>query len=239
MPLTPDEEYLAEHCYGYGCWSACYWFIGPEQGMGTETVAERARAFREADSDEDGLCDCREFHCKIGVTKWHTHDPVTGKVKPQSTWNYHISLLNGYKDKPNTIGDRRNYQSTKLGMVGGETCIAELKGLSSRSSKESKNQGKYIPARVRHLEKMIKIHHPVFVVFYGEGDHYHWNSIAGCALSLDDVREHAGTMFAFLPHTNARKGLKRSHTDWIKIGKKLRNERERLGLPDRCIKLQN
>ena len=95
MPLSPDELCLAENCYGYGSWGACYWFIGPEQGMGNETVEERARAFREADLDEDGLCDCREFHLKIDEIRWHIP-----KVKFQSTWNYQISLLHGYKGTP-------------------------------------------------------------------------------------------------------------------------------------------
>lgn len=86
---------MALRCYGYGCWSAPYWFIGPEQGQAPEEnddLNPRVKAWLELGGGE--LTDCREFHALIGEKDWHRERP-----RLQSTWRPLLLLLMTYLDK--------------------------------------------------------------------------------------------------------------------------------------------
>jgi hypothetical protein len=217
MQFTPNEEYLARHCYGYGRWDARYWFVGPEQGMGSETIDQRTEAFRDTDRDQDGLCDCRAFHEKIHETKWHR-----SKCELQTTWNYQMALLYGYWGKPPKVEIRRSLQRNGWG-CDGRVCIAELRGLPARSKAESKDQREFLDARADRLKHEIDKHAPEFVVFYGKEDEEYWNRIANVnkGLILDGIAGRGDTLFAYLPHPVAFKPFKRSHDDWKRIGEQL------------------
>jgi len=67
MEMNDDLRAMARTCYGYGCWSAPYWFLGPEQGMCNENadLQRPVEAWQHSGSRE--LDDCREFHLRIGV----------------------------------------------------------------------------------------------------------------------------------------------------------------------------
>jgi hypothetical protein len=56
------EHEMARQCYGYGRWSAPYWFIGLEEGQDPigKDLTLRLQAMR--DLGKDGLSDCRTFH---------------------------------------------------------------------------------------------------------------------------------------------------------------------------------
>ena len=87
IPMSPIEE-MARGCYGYGSWEAPYWYIGLEEGL-DGALDDRIRAWQELGA-ETGLSDCRAFHRKIGVDKWHRND---GKAALQSTWKQLIRVL--------------------------------------------------------------------------------------------------------------------------------------------------
>lgn len=222
MKFSPNEEYLAKHCYGYGRWDAYYWFIGPEQGMGNETINQRAEAFREVDRDQDGLCDSREFHEKIREIRW--------QVTPQTTWNYQMALLYGYWGKPCNLEMRRSLQKNGWGCADTRVCIAELRGLPARSKADSKDQQEFLDARADRLKDEIDEHAPEFVVFYGKTDERYWNRIAKAqeGLALDRIARRGKTLFAYLPHPVAFKPYKRSLDDWKRIGEQLCQEHKKL-----------
>jgi hypothetical protein len=240
MPLSPEELYLAESCYGYGRWDADYWFIGPEQGMGKETVEERARAFREADGDEDGLCDCREFHLKIYERRWHQAVPRTGRVKLQSTWRYLILILMAFKrdrDGLSNLDSRAKYQEARLGTADpklGETCVIELAGLSSKDLKATRERDKRRPDEDKELLGEIsarrvknisaKKRTPKFVLMYGfsEENKKYWATIAGTDLKLGIPKKVGQTIFLADRHP-----LYTGYDYWIQMGENMRTEFER------------
>src|SRR5271163_982806 len=107
---------MARDCYGYGHWSAPYWFIGPEQGQGRIDLPRRFEVWKNL--NKDGLCDCREFHKSI-EPKWHRDN----KPPLQKTWDKLIILLKAFKGERTDDQDaRRGYQRGQLGMLTGETC---------------------------------------------------------------------------------------------------------------------
>jgi hypothetical protein len=227
MPLTDEQLYLAETCYGYGSWDAPYWFIGPEQGQDKNEngINSRYRALR--DLQIDGLCDCRTFHSAVeGNAAFNIR--ANGKMKLQNTWNYQIELLYGYWGKVSSPEIRRSYQGGDWGSKDGKTCITELRGLPAHNGKLSVDQDTYLEGRAKFLRKKVQSHSPEFVVFYGTGDQMYWDKIADCDLVLDTVSPNKKTAFAYLPHPNARKDLKRSLGHWRSIGETLCQAHQRL-----------
>jgi hypothetical protein len=226
MLLSADERYLAENCYGYGNWNAPYWFIGPEQGQdkNEDGISSRCQAFR--DLQIDGLCDCRTFHDAVkGNTAFNIR--ANGKIRLQNTWNYQIELLYGYWGKLSSPEIRRSYQGNDWGSTDGKTCITELRGLPAHNGKLSVDQETYLEGRAEFLRKKVQSHSPEFVVFYGTGDQTYWDKIANCNLGLDKVSFTQKTAFAYLPHPNARKDLKRPLIHWRSIGEHLCQELQR------------
>src|SRR5580704_14134374 len=59
-------ELAAEHPYGYGCWNAPYWFIGPEPAMKKkegDNLEERCRAWYDlCGGDYREMVDFRKHH---------------------------------------------------------------------------------------------------------------------------------------------------------------------------------
>lgn len=222
MPLSPEEQYLAEKCYGYGRWGACYWFIGPEQGMGNgdydDEINRRYKAF--VDLQSDGLCDCRSFHEHIGGNKHFPRDP-SQKVALQKTWGYQIELLYAYNDKHCSPAIRRGYQFDHLGNSKGDTCIVELRGLPAKSASLRKDQTAFLSSRIEELSERIVSNSPKFVVFYGS-EQSSWSQIAKCDIKREKITPSGNTLFAYMPHPNARNELQKKHADWEAIGKAMR-----------------
>jgi hypothetical protein len=222
--MSEAEKFLARNCYGYGCWSACYWFIGPEQGMGNtnyeEEINKRYKAFIELQTD--GLCDCRSFHEHIGGNKFFPKGP-SQKVALNKTWGYQIALLYAYLDKYCDREIRRDYQFNQLGNAKGHTCVVELKGLPAYNGRASKDQTDYLGDRIKELRKQIDFHSPKFVVFYGS-EQESWTQIANCEIELEKPVARGDTVFTYMPHPNAR-NEPRKHTDWEAMGKTIRSRR--------------
>lgn len=127
MCLCTDSEIseMARRCFGYGRWEAPYWFIGPEQGQGNESLECRVRAWIDLGAQE--LCDCRTFHDRIGDHQWHAQNP-----EAQKTWVALICLLMGFLGRPTDKKTLLDYQRDLWGISTGETCVIELQGLPAR-----------------------------------------------------------------------------------------------------------
>ena len=235
--MNEDERELAQHCYGYGRWDAPYWFIGLEEGQApseNNDFTRRAEAFREL--NKDGLCDCPTFHQRIKVDRFHTVNPRTGKVDPQSTWNYLILLLMAFRGKPADTEHLGDYQCNHWGTEcpkTGETCVIELSGLPSNNSKLSKQRPEAMqkeldrirPIRVANIQEILKRNNPEFVVMYGLTKRQYWRQIAG-----DETLQHGipqrvdRTTFLLAQHPTSHyeKGQKKDQY-WIDLGKRLRS----------------
>jgi hypothetical protein len=222
MPLTEDEIYLAENCYGYGNWKAKYWFIGLEERLSPRDNGDRtnrANAFRKL--NKDGLCDLVDFHKEIGEDQWIT------KVQP--TWGRLIWLLKNYLKDDIGHCSLLRYQTLHWGRTNGDTCITELSGLPADSTargksldserfKDCKDRFDELRTnRIKILHDKIQKHNPELVIFYGKTQEQHWGKIAGCDLVFrHNVKLNLKTRF-FAPHPNARVVA----GEWKEMGRKL------------------
>jgi hypothetical protein len=114
--------------FGYGSWSAPYWFIGLEEGgVDTETDFDR-RVNVWDESGQPNLIDLQDFHRKIGHPEYCRIDAPL-----QSTWRRLMPRLFSAKGIHATKRGLKHYQAFELGSSGGETALLELSPLPARA----------------------------------------------------------------------------------------------------------
>jgi hypothetical protein len=210
-----DIETMARSFFGYGRWSAPYWFIGLEQGGGDNQ--KRAQAFKELQSD--GLCDCKKFHCKIGVPDWHGEN-----ARIQKTWGRLMRLLASFHGVYSGEAGLLNYQKNYWGSREGDTCVIELNGLSAAGLHiELDRTREYRTERINTIRRklsenglQIKI-----VVMYGFTGEKDFREVAGCNLIRGGAVECQNTLFIYVDHPTRQRG---GNTDdsWNDLGAKMR-----------------
>ena len=219
-----DVRSMARTCYGYGCWDAPYWFLGPEQGMArgeNNDLTRRTEAWRHFGSRE--LDDCREFHFRIGEKRWQGEN-----AELQKTWRKLLLTLMAFRGWATDEVTRLDYQRNKWGRQPGETCVIELSGLAAHNLKVERDRDSFREERIRHIRDRMRAHEPRFVVMYGKDRRYlrAWNQIAEGAdsvvqkdFSFADFRRSGSTVLALTP---APTSWGPTNENWIELGERLR-----------------
>lgn len=225
---------MARRRYGYGRWDAPYWFIGPEEGMDraeNDDLEYRLKAWTELEACD--LCDCREFHSRIGLPellKWHREAPPPPL---QSTWRSLMLCLMAFRGvSPEEVSGRkfqflRDYQRTEWGMLNGETCVIELSGLAANSSTVPRNRQLFRKERIAEIHERIRAHkRPEVIVMYGWGEREAYERIADCSFLVSKthgfplaVTNDGSSRIAITVHPHAR-GVPNIY--WTELGGRLR-----------------
>lgn len=231
MPLTEDERYLAEKCFGYGRWQAKYWFVGLEERLDPSDKGDRskrAKAFRKL--NRDGLCDLFEFHKEIGEDEWF------GGIKLQPTWGRLIWLLMKYLPHGDPgYSSLLRYQNLHWGRSDGDTLVTELSGLPADSAAEGRKLDherfkncqrelkKIKEDRIKELSDRVVKYQPELVIMYGKTQKQHWPIIAGIPLELDVPARAMGGKPLFL-YTSHRNGYGLTNEYWEHVAAALSRE---------------
>src|SRR5438132_787469 len=117
--------------YGYGCWSAPYWFIGLEEGGVDSLEAFRRRLSAWNDRGQPDLLDLHAFHRDIGLAQYASPDTPF-----QATWRPLIRVLFAAKGMVASKEELRKYQGMELGRSSGETALLELSPLPAKTTKD-------------------------------------------------------------------------------------------------------
>jgi hypothetical protein len=104
--------------FGYGSWSAPYWFVGMEPGGEGDGASHESWERLGAGV----LIDCKAHHLDCGFTRWH----VGERPPTQPTWRRLIQLLLAYKGEETDLDAVARYQRDRLRASGDETAIIEL-----------------------------------------------------------------------------------------------------------------
>jgi len=236
---TLDDDLLnqfARTFYGYGTYEGDYWLIGMEEGGGNscDEVDARLKAWDERGKRE--LEDIDAYHQAFGVSDLFQPHP---RIQP--TWGKLIRLLLAAGGaEPVETQQVREFQRDHLARSTSNHCILELFPLPSPSTNQwlyaDCSQLPYLgnrdhyrafvsPFRVAHLQAQIRLHRPLYVVFYSFSYRVnYWEKIAGvplkdnpdlgCALGRNN-----DTMFVIMKHP-ATKGITSDYYD--RIGRLLR-----------------
>ena len=206
---------MARRCFGYGRWDAPFWFIGPEQGQGSDEnddLAHRFKAWCDLGSDE--LCDLEQFHLAINERRWQR--------KLQQTWRPLILLLMTFLEKPADKESLLSYQRDKWGRANGETCVIELSGLAARSSAVHRDRETFRQQRIEVIrEKLNQLKHNrrILVIMYGKKQLPSWEAIAGQSFGSNNIRKLDGITYAWTPHPVA---FGMTNKFWTDLGSELR-----------------
>jgi hypothetical protein len=172
---------------GYGNPNGNFWFIGPEEGGSIKGNKDRIETWAEL-GEKEHFHDMKEFH--LSLSKRKEYDSLNRffigeKSKLQSTWNGIMKILLPLNQIENTLQIRREYQSQQLGSRNGDTIIAELFQLSSKSlddkdcleyfgrTKKEYWQD-YAPLRETLLCNQIRKYKPKVVCFYSTSFIENW-----------------------------------------------------------------
>lgn len=217
--LSEAELEMANGFWGFGRWNAPFWFIGPEPGGNPDQIRleQWSRSFKKAE-----LCDCREFHLKIGEVRWHLKKP---RPELQKTWRRLILFLKAVKGDQRDRESLRVYQTKEFGTVDGETCVVELSGLSAKDFSSSKfSDENLLVRRAQALRTRLNAaaKKPRVILMYSIKRKPYWDIITGgCNLEAFDARKPDQTVYAFAPSpTSPRAG---ADQDWVDLGERVAN----------------
>jgi hypothetical protein len=230
--VVHDPKHLAaERWFGYGSWSAPYWFIGKEPG-GADDRENYSSWIRLGARD---LVDCRDHDLEyLGADrgKWHL-----GERPPlQPTWRPLIALLLGFSsDAPYDKEAVRKYQAEKWGRLNGDTAVLELSAVAAPSvSVHDDLRLHNVDDRIELLKARIARNNPTFIVMYGAGTDpvnsvqyiQYWSRIAGRTLAENEPARVGATTFVAVPHPTAH-GLTTKF--WTSLGHRLRDRSRSTG----------
>lgn len=220
---------------GYGDYRAKYWFVGMEEGGGG-TLDEITKRFASWESHGRGeLSDLVSHHTDSDLSH------LAGKsAKLQTTWSQLIRIVLASEGRPTDNESVRAYQQSRLGRIGGETCLLELMPLPSpnagawlygqhSSLPELRSRSEYMESyadmRTRRLRRRVEEHKPPVVVFYSFTYIERWRQIAGVELKMvpiGGVKTYSGgsehTSFVVVPQPAHRmKGKGKDY--YLQVGK--------------------
>lgn len=206
-----DDELLESYIngfYGYGSYSAPYWFIGMEPGgeVTLEQIEARLKAWDERGSPElESL-----GHYDKGI---------------QKTWGGLIKIQFAIESRDATPDLVRSYQQSYWGKLDSETCLMELLPLPSPNAYDWAYPGwssltqlrsrsayvlHYASRRTRLLRTRIREHKPKAVVFYGSKYLHWWQAITVEELKLTKLGKekiylarNGPTLFVAIKHVTA------------------------------------
>lgn len=205
------ESYLSGF-FGYGNLDAPLWLIGMEEG-GARDLLEVQRRIASWAAHRTPCLDLADHHHRFGQGRWFAPGAPT-----QSTWRALIRLaLRARSDTPVDIEHVRAYQIAQLGRSGGNLALLELLPLPKPSRRDwryarwsslpclaspYRYEKHMAQLRVPALRRLIAVHRPRVVVFYGLGFAEYWDAIAGAGpLSCErfvDQHHRDGTVTSYL-----------------------------------------
>jgi len=187
-------QYWIDNFYGYGSWSAPFWFIGYEESGGDvpEEVADKINYFQKEHPVPGELCDLRDLYRHVAI-RWE--GPKSEKFKnrfefrfgPEAVqhgvWKNLIKLIHGYKEKklPDLIAYQKTSFVTKskpdaalipfypLPSPHGHSWYYSWLDITSMQFLKTRSQYEdHVYAhRIRTIMEMIARHKPEIVLMYG------------------------------------------------------------------------
>ena len=236
---SPLMDAMADSWFGYGCWKAPFWFIGPEQGGNPNDSNHCGDAKAWDGMNRKELLDCKDHHKMMGNLLWHGE-----RASIQFTWGAMIRILLALKGQEVTNQNVLSYQKNFWGSSAGETAVIELFGGRAKSMK-IKNKYRTTPSKLSRIEKIrdrFLEHQPRVVIFYGISNKRDYEKILGTSMDnsfLTDAEPFIfsgknGAPFAkwgklaegptvgICVYHPSQHGTHPPDSDWILLGKRLK-----------------
>lgn len=200
MPLNPTHlQHWIDNFYGYGRWDAPVWFIGYEEGGGSDYMEVKQKLdyfYNNWPINPPYLSDIRDLHenvtsgippsrAKNYLNHFEYRFGVKAYKDPQSTWKNPIQFSHGFTQMPLPSDlDILNYQKNVLATKN--EVLVELFPLPSPRKRDwyygwlglpnlhtrHKYEESLFDNRIKYIRSKINITNPKVMVFYGVGSKY-------------------------------------------------------------------
>jgi hypothetical protein len=205
MDISAEQVALAKGWFGFGSWTAPFWFVGMEPG-GTHT--DWARIWAEMDRPE--LVDC-VWHCsEIGnASKYHGE-------KIQMTWRGPLIAKLAFNGESYDTESVRAASKTYC-KTDSDTVTVELSPFAAGSRTVPRPRALHRDERVEVIRQRLRDFAPRFAIFYGITYRSDYESISG-PFDADGFAWCGRTLCRLAPHPRAKSGTEY----WAEIGRELR-----------------
>jgi hypothetical protein len=210
--MTANER-AAREWFGYGTWTAPYWFVGMEPG-GEGDGASHESWVRLGGGE---LIDCRAHHLDCDFTRWHGLD----RPPTQPTWRRLIQLLLSYKGEPTNLDAVARYQRDLLGAARAETAIIELSAYHAVSMDVQVDRTAHRSDRIALIQRRLDEHVPRFVVFYGRSYQAEYERVVGAPFGPGGAAWRGKSLCILTPHPVAKSGPPPAY--WVGLGEAIKS----------------
>jgi hypothetical protein len=208
-----SSERAAREWFGYGTWTAPYWFVGMEPGGEGDGASHES--WERLGGGE--LIDCRAHHLDCDFTRSHGLD----RPPTQPTWRRLIQLLLSYMGESTDLDAVARYQRDRLGASGDETAIIELSARHAVNMDVDVARRQHRDERIALIGSRLREHAPSFVVFYGRSYQVEYERVIGGPFGSGDAVWRGLTLCVLTPHPVAKSGPPPEF--WTALGRAMRS----------------
>jgi len=202
----------AREWFGYGSWSAPFWFVGMEPGGEGDDASHES--WQRLGGGE--LIDCKAHHLDCQFLKWH------GGERPptQPTWRRLMQLLLAYKGEDTALDAVARYQRDHFGAADGETAVIELSAHHAVNMDVDVERMAHRDDRISLIRRRLDEHRPTFVVFYGKTYQSEYERVIGAPFGPGGAAWRDGTLCVLTIHPVAKSGSPPAY--WVHLGQAMR-----------------
>jgi hypothetical protein len=149
-----------------------------------------------------------------------------GAAIQKPTWYRIIQTVLSFKNEPLDEDDISRYQAEQFGLTvaeGGDVAVLELSAFAARSlSHDSPHRSRFLAARKQRLRELKRTKKPPIIVFYGTRNRRDYEDIAEVDLITGELARSDGSLCTLVYHPSAARYGLRYATDFVGLGKMLR-----------------
>jgi hypothetical protein len=216
MCVTDDlKTRAAREWFGYGRWSAPYWFVGMEPGGDDHpelyTAWEAAGAGRLIDAAEHEV----EWNLRVPA-RLQMHHFASKPTIQKGTWQPLIHIVLGFSAED---GDAHAYQRDRLGRIDGDMALIELCSVAAKNLAVPSDRDRFMPERIAFIRRRLASNPVEIAVFYGTTYRDKYELVAGGQFDADGLRWRGATLCALITHPSRPT---RTYAFWREYGEMLR-----------------
>jgi hypothetical protein len=217
--IVDAKERAAREWFGYGRWSAPYWFVGMEPGgddhreLYTAWEAAGGESLIDAAEHED------QWNLRVPANL-QMHHFTSKPVIQKATWQPLIQVVLGYTGKH---ADSHAYQRDRLGRADGDMALIELCSVAAKNLAVPGDREQFMAERIAFIGQQLASNPVEIAVFYGTSYRDKYEQVAGGQFDANGLRWRGATLCALIAHPSRPT---RSYAYWREYGEMLRRRHD-------------
>jgi hypothetical protein len=214
--IEAPKVLAAEHWFGYGRWSAPYWFVGMEPGGDDHPELYTAWEAAGGGSLIDAAAHEEQWNHRV-PPHLQMHHFASKPTIQKGTWQPLIHIVLGFTGEN---ADSHAYQRDRLGRADGDMALIELTSVAARNLAVPSDRDRFMPERIAYIGRQLAANPVKIAVFYGVTYREKYEQVAGGPFNADGLRWRGSALCALITHPS-----RPTHTYayWREYGERLRS----------------